>query len=270
MNQICTKCNTSNPQNARFCKECGTTIGATFVQGRTVVSPTPLTPSNMPEEQLKTVVQRAEKTFGTGEATICQNSEPLSSSNQRELTYFVNDKSGSMTEKYDGNLKKIEAASRACITMTLEKAQIDPQDEIGVITFDLSASCVLSLSSIHSHKAQILNAFQSMIASGGTDINKGLKTARDSFDWHRNNVVRRIILLTDGHGGRPLKTAEELKSRGVIIDVIGIGPTPGRVDEKLLRKVASVIEGEVRYRFIEDSLTLTRTYTQLANKTATY
>ena len=108
-----------------------------------------------------------------------------------------------------------------------------------------------------------------MSAGGGTDINEGLKTARDSFDWNRNNVVRRIILLTDGHGGQPLKTSEELKSRGVIIDVIGIGSTPEGVDEKLLRKVASVIEGEVRYRFIADSLTLTRTYTQLANKTAT-
>ena len=129
MNQICTKCNTSNPQNARFCKECGTTIGATFVQGRTVVSPIPLTPLNMSAEQLKTVVQRAEKTFGTGEATICQNSEPLSSSSQRELVYFANDISGSMNGKYDGRLKKVEAASRAGITLTLEKAQIDPQDE---------------------------------------------------------------------------------------------------------------------------------------------
>ena len=66
------------------------------------------------------------------------------------------------------------------------------------------------------------------------------------FDWRRNDVVRGIILLTDGHGGHPLRTADDLKSRGVVIDVIGIGPSPSAVDEKLLKKVASVIEGESR------------------------
>lgn len=90
------------------------------------------------------------------------------------------------------------------------------------------------------------------------------------FDWSRNDVVRRIVLLTDGHGGEPLRTAEDLKSRGVVIDVIGVGSNPSRVDEKLLRKVASVIEGETRYRFIKDQQTLVGHYTQLANKTKTH
>ena len=82
-------------------------------------------------------------------------------------------------------------------------------------------------------------------------------------------MVRRIVLLTDGHGGHPIDTARDLKSKGVVIDVIGVGSAPSGVDEKLLRNVASVVEGEARYRFIKDQQTLVAHYTQLANKTAT-
>ena len=45
--------------------------------------------------------------------------------------------------------------------------------------------------------------------------------ARDMFDWNRKDIVRRIILLTNGEGGDPLHTAKDLKSRGVVIDIIG-------------------------------------------------
>jgi hypothetical protein len=89
------------------------------------------------------------------------------------------------------------------------------------------------------------------------------------FDWHRAGVVRRVVLETDGHGGNPLQTAEYMKQNGVVIDVVGIGEHPSGVDEKLLKKVASVVEGELRYRFIKDHRTLVAHYTQLANKTAT-
>jgi len=66
-----------------------------------------------------------------------------------------------------------------------------------------------------------------------------------------------------------LTTAEDLKARGVVIDVIGIGDQPDNVDEKLLRKVASVIDGETRYQFIKDQQTLVSQMTALGNKTST-
>lgn len=78
----------------------------------------------------------------------------------------------------------------------------------------------------------------------GTDIDAGLKVADQALQWHRFSVVRRIILLTDGQGGYPLQTAESLKQRGVVIDAIGVGDQPSDVDEKLLRAVASVVQGE--------------------------
>ncbi len=76
-------------------------------------------------------------------------------------------------------------------------------------------------------------------------------------------------MLTDGQGGEPLATAERLKSRGVVIDVIGVGKTPSDVNEPLLKKVASNIQGELHYRFIKDHQSLIAHYTQLAHKTKT-
>jgi hypothetical protein len=49
--------------------------------------------------------------------------------------------------------------------------------------------------------------------------------------------------------------------------VVGVGAAPTDVNESLLRSVASVVDGEVRYRFIKDSRTLVQHYTALATKT---
>ena len=122
---------------------------------------------------------------------------------------------------------------------------------------------------IASHKKQMIQEIQDLRPDNGTDINEGLKKARDMFDWTSNDVVRRVVLLTDGEGGDPLDTATNLKGRGVVIDVIGIGDSPKNVNEKLLKQVASTVGGELRYRFIKDQQTLVAHYTQLANKTAT-
>jgi len=194
---------------------------------------------------------------------------PDSSNSQREHTIFNNDISGSMSGPFGGGLCKLDASIRACITMVLEKAQLDPNDEIGLVSFNHNAYRLLDLSPLYSHKQQIIQIIQSLQIDGGTDTNAGLKVSREMFDWSRNDVVRRLVLLTDGHGGHPLRTAEDLKARGVVIDVIGVGDHPSNVDEKLLRNVASVIDGENRYRFIKDQQTLVKHYTQLANKTAT-
>lgn len=82
-------------------------------------------------------------------------------------------------------------------------------------------------------------------------------------------MVPRIVLLTDGQEGHPLRRAIKLKKRGGVIDVTGVGPSPDGVDEKLLRKVASVVVGETRYRFYRDHQTRVQPCTQPANNMAT-
>ena len=270
MSQTCAKCQTVNQQTARFCQSCGTTLSATMVQGRTVIAPVaPMGSPQMSANQVQTIVQRAQQSFGSGPVNVMPNQATQINANQREQTVFVIDKSGSMSGNYDQRFSKLEAAKRANITMVLNKAQIDPYDEVGIITFNKYAQPILSICPIHSHKQQIIQAVQSIRVEGGTDIDKGLKAAMDMFNWSNNDVVRRIVLLTDGQGGYPLNTANELKDRGVVIDVVGVGNNPSNVNEDLLRKVASTIEGELRYRFIKEQHTLVAHYTQLANKTAT-
>ena len=267
MNHICQKCQTINPPHACYCQLCGATFGATDVQGRTVVAPQ--SKVRPPSIDTKTIISRVHQTFGNKQIPLTPNQMSPSRAIQREHTIFVTDKSGSMSSPYDGKTTKLEAAIRAEVTMVVNKAQIDPDDEVGIVSFDHEAQILLHLCPICSHRRQVIQTMQSITIQGGTDIDKGLKAARDAFNWSCTDVVRRIVLLTDGQGGHPLQTAQGLKSRGVVIDVIGIGATPSGVNEKLLRQVASVIEGEVRYRFITDVASLLEHYTLLANKTAT-
>ena len=249
----------------------GPELGTTIIQGQTLAAQN--RPNHMQPEfsrgQVKTIVNRVKHTFGNVSMSAAQPSESARM-NQREHTVFVIDVSASMGSHYDGRLTKLQAAIQANVTMVLNKTQIDPHDEIGIVTFNHRAHALLPIYPLNSHKREIIRALQSIGIDGGTDINEGLKAARDMFDWNRSDVVRRIVLLTDGHGGEPLRTAKDLKSRGVVIDVIGVGSDPSAVDEKLLRKVASVIEGELRYRFIKDQQTLVAHYTQLSQKTGTW
>jgi len=264
----CNQCQVDNPDSAQFCMNCGATLAAGAAGATTVVAASPMAPVALTPQQRKTLHQNAQAAFGSAPIALQPSQVRNGRANQREHTDLVSDVSLSMAGCYDGATSKLEAVMRASVTMVVEKARIDPSDEIGVVTFNSRAQVLLPMSPLHSHKRQIITTLQSMTPSNGTDINEGLKAARDAFDWSRTDVVRRIVLLTDGKGGNPLRTADDLKSRGVVVDVIGVGDRPSNVDEKLLRKVASTVDGELHYRFLRDQATLVAHYTQLANKTA--
>ena len=266
MKQVCLQCKTENSQNARFCEACGFSLGATMTHGHTVVAP-PITPLEIPKEQTRTAIRNIEKTFGANHMTFGASDMNASRAAQREQTIIAMDTSDSMGEKYDGEQNKLDASKRSITALVLDK---DPYDEIGIVAFNSRARRVLGLCPIHSHKRQIFQAIQSLSPHNGTDINQGLICAKDSFDWSRNDVVRRLILESDGLGGDPRQTAEELKSRGVIIDVIGVGPSEDKINKKLLQSLASVIEGQSRYTFITNSQMLTMAFSTLAAKTSTY
>ena len=104
-------------------------------------------------------------------------------------------------------------------------------------------------------------------AGGGTDIAEGFKKAVDLFDDEEiSKRLRYIILLTDGHGGNPVRKAKLLKEKyEAVIEVVGIGGSPSAVNESLLRKVATTDpDGFNHYRFIKDSETLRQHYRHLA------
>lgn len=276
--KTCPKC--ASNSEGKYCPNCGTLLQATMVQGKTVlmthtgppntVVPQPVNniPTQISPQQMKTIIQHAEKTYGPN-ATIGIPAGIQNRLGQREEIMNLIDRSISMRELYERGIIKLEAAKKGNIKMVLEKEQIDADDEMGIVQFDDGAQVLLQPVPIRTHKQQIIQTINSIQIGGGTDLNKGLKAAESAFNWHRQGVVRRIVMLTDGHGGSPINTANRLKANGVVIDVIGVGPNPSSVNEKLLRAVASTIEGEVRYRFIKDQQTLVAHYTNVAGKTAT-
>lgn len=259
-------CAAQNPPNARFCQACGSTLAATTTGKRTVVAPPPLFPVQHAHEQVEEVTPPP-YVPDTGPQPVRPGPVAYQGNGQREHQVLVIDHSGSMGQAFDGRLNKLDAVKRAVLALILEKERIDPQDEIGLVVFNGRAQLVQPLCPVGSHKRELIQAAQSIQVAGGTDINAGLKVARNAFNWSQSDVVRRIVLQTDGHGGHPLGTAEDLKGRGVVIDVIGTGPEPSAVDEKLLREVASVIGGETHYWFLKDQESLRITLTGLGDKT---
>lgn len=183
-------------------------------------------------------------------------------------TACVNDKSGSMATS-DCNPSRIEAGKIAAEQYIRRRAQLSPGDQVGLISFDSRAEVVLGLTSI-SDTSTIMRHLRSLKAGGGTDINQGLKAAEQVlFNYHWPNIPRnrfkRILLLTDGHGGNPIRTAKRLKAKGVLIEAIGIGGDPSAVDEKLLKKVATTdSNGFTHYWFFRDTESLVAHYEDLA------
>ncbi len=260
----CNHCGSANAATAKFCQGCSRSLAGPAGGVKTQVNPALAASKAASPVVVPPVLPVALNAAVPGRTLIRQT---LLGNDQREHTVMVLDRSGSMCGQCNGRFIKLEAAKRAMKGHVVEKHKIDPNDEMGVISFDSAACVQLPITSLATGKARVFQAIDALIASGGTDINEGLKAARDLFNWSHNGVIRRIVLLTDGHGGHPLHTAEDLKGRGVVIDVIGVGPDPSAVDEKLLRKVASTVQGELRYRFIDQEKTLVDHGTSIAAKT---
>lgn len=256
---------------ARFCANCGNAIavGAEADRDKTVVSATLARTSVANSAAIQTAIQRAETAFGATAGEATQTLEGTRSS-AREQMILCCDVSLSMEEGYGDQTIKIDALIRAAVNCVLNKYRIDPDDEIGVVTFNEASQSVHPLGSTRHAKRSLIKAIQALETCGcGTSLQAGLEEAEASLGWSQPDVVRRVVLITDGHGGKPFSVAERLKSRGAVIDVIGIGRSPRAVNEKVLKRVASIVEGELRYRFIKDSATLIAHYTGLATKTAT-
>ena len=268
---ICSFCNHGNPKTASFCQRCGRVLAATTVQGRTVVmnGTPPPNAGTVPHFDAKSVVDRITKAFGNQSINQIPTS-PTAISNQREDTFFNIDLSDSIAEEMDQGVTKLAGLQRAATNLVLHKSHIDAEDRIGIITFESKAQLRMPLVAVGTSRPKLIATIQAFNTGGGTNIESGIAIARDEFDWNLNDRVRRVIVLTDGHDfGNPLPIAEDLKNRNVVIDTIGIGHSPSDVNEQLLKQMASIVQGEVRYRFIKDHESLNKHVTQLANKTAT-
>lgn len=214
-------------------------------------------------------IEEREKALDNLRTLSIQCSRPVTpteeSSLRIERMVLVLDRSESMGST-DYAPSRLTAATDAAREMVNIRAERDPRDEMGVVWFNEKAEILARLVCLRDGKGHLMKVLRKLTPDDGTDIEAGLRRARELLHRKRSGVQDRIVLLTDGHSEWPILTANVLKAEGVVIDVIGIGGSPAEVNEELLRQVASTIDGEVRYRFITNRAELLEHFRRLADK----
>ena len=176
---------------------------------------------------------------------------------------LIIDRSGSMAERC-GSAHRLAAAQQATIAMLNARQQHATDDRLALIAYNHRAKVILPLTRCTGNRAVIDRAIWSLKPGGGTDLQAALVEAQ-RITPPAGRV--HMIVLTDGHGGDPAEVANALKQRGVIIETIGVANTPAEVDEPVLKKTASVLDGKVLYRFIKDADELVMYFrTEIANR----
>ena len=193
------------------------------------------------------------------EAIVVQ--EPFASGPERCILIF--DRSGSMSlEDYPPS--RLLAAFDAGLEFVNAKQAAGLSDLISIILFDNAAEIVCEDLSLNKAVGVLNSLKMKDPIGGGTDINSGLVAAEHHFRRALQNYKNRIVLLTDGQGGNPMRTGQRLRDAGVLIDIIGVAGDPASVAEEDLRKVASVINGVSRYRFIGNRAELLQHFKSIA------
>lgn len=180
---------------------------------------------------------------------------------------IVLDVSGSMGSS-DYSPTRLAGGVQAAIEYINMRVLFNQDDSIALITFNHAGKIAVQLTGLDD-RATVIAKLKNLNAGGGTDIAEGLKKATDLFAEEETfEALRYIILLTDGHGGNPVRKAKQLKEKyGAVIEVVGVGGSPSAVNESLLRKVATTDpdpDGFNHYRFIKDTETLRQHYRHLA------
>ncbi len=165
---------------------------------------------------------------------------------QSNLVFLI-DVSGSM---YDSN--RLPLAKKA-LKMLLD--QLDPEDLVSIVTY--ASGVDVKLDGVKAkEKKQIIQAIDSLHASGATYGEEGLKkayeTAKKNFLRKGNN---RIIITSDGDfnvGSTTSKSIEEqvseAKESGVFISALGFGM--GNYRDALMETIAD--KGNGNYAYIND------------------
>ena len=214
-----------------------------------------------------------------------------------EKVVLIFDRSGSMSEEdyYPTRLDGVKRAGEAFIDAKLMQYS---NDELAIVSFGDSARIEHHIIGLKDGSGSLKRALRLIDISGGTNVTSGLELAEKELRMRGakrlrpsggffscvsnmlygvpgpedagNSAARRAVLLTDGHHNRgksPRGISRRMKDAGIVIECIGIGGSPGDVDEKLLRDIASKDQsGGPRYWFISDSAQLTKKYEQLAGR----
>ena len=184
---------------------------------------------------------------------------------ENEDIVLVNDISCSMGAD-DWEPSRLEGVKKASLAFLESRAKRYPDDWLGIVAFDDTAEVILPLTEI-SRQSLIAQKIDELDIRGFTSIGAGLNMAKEVLKSARRGSAKRVIVYTDGdeNSDPPAPPiAEKLKKNGVVIFTIGIGGSPDDVNEDLLKRIASVIDGKPAYRFIGDADSMVKHYRQLA------
>ena len=182
---------------------------------------------------------------------------------RKQLDILLLDTSGSMTVT-DYKPSRLAGAKQASIGFIERVAEFNPESTIGVVRFSSGARIVAMPVPVKDGMFALEQSINGLMTNGTTNMYDGLRLSGKVIR-KSNAVSPRILLLTDGHSDYPpVAVADQLKEHGIQIDIIGIGESPTDVNEKELRVMASVVDGETRYWFIKSVGELVRKFENLA------
>ncbi|XP_072505057.1 calcium-activated chloride channel regulator 1 [Notamacropus eugenii] len=140
---------------------------------------------------------------------------------------LVLDKSGSMGG--ENRLNRLNQASKLFLLQIIEKGSW-----VGMVTFDSSAYVQSELVQIQSDaERNALITKLPTVASGGTSICSGLKSAFTVIGKKFSTDGSEIVLLTDGEDRTISACFEAVKQSGAIIHTVALGPSADEGLEKL-------------------------------------
>jgi Mg-chelatase subunit ChlD len=166
---------------------------------------------------------------------------------------FIIDHSGSMGET-SGGVAKLELAKEAA-ARSLEL--LFPNDRVGVIAFDDTASWVVPMTDLQ-NPDEIRNAIGGIQVGGGTDIYAGL-LAMSKVLPDDPAKVKHVILLTDGGAditGIPQLVENLYKQNGITLSTVGVGNDAA----SFLKDLATL--GGGRYHFTNNAGNIATIFTE--------
>jgi Ca-activated chloride channel family protein len=140
---------------------------------------------------------------------------------------IVIDRSGSMSNQVgQTGYTQQELANEAAV---LALSTLYPQDMVGVVAFDSTATAVVPLQ-VNRDPDVVANRVRSIQANGGTNIYTGLELAHRQLAplTVQDTSIKHVILLTDGQstppmGGSYRGLVAEMERAGITLSTIGVG-----------------------------------------------
>jgi len=179
---------------------------------------------------------------------------------------LVLDVSGSMLAN-DYEPTRLDGAKTASCAFLRKLRDVSPESLAGVVSFGDKGRTVCKPLRVGDGLAHLEAKVSGLKGDGATNMASGLKLAGELISKCPGSGGGRIVMLTDGfanEGGDPEPVAQNLKRQGIQLDIIGIGGSPSEVNEKELRRMASVVDGQRRYWFIRNVPDLVKRFEALA------